>query len=93
MAERHEQLFIADSNYGIWVFDRFGTLTHRVKFEHIEAIRAHADAISIRSKEGFYTYSYASRDISGIDVSAERFDQVKNKQFIFQQNRICVRQN
>jgi hypothetical protein len=93
MAERHEQLFIADGNYGIWIFDRFGTLTHRVRFENIEAIRAHADAISIRSKEGFYTYSYASRDIAGIDVSAERFDQVKNKQFIFQQNRICVRQN
>lgn len=93
MAERHEQLFIADGNYGIWVFDRFGTLTHRVRFENIQSIRAHADAISIMTNTGFFSYAYQTREIAMVAVDAERFDRVKDKQFIFQQNRICVRQN
>lgn len=93
MAERHEQLFIADSNFGIWVFDRFGTLTHRLPISGIQGIRAHADAIIVCANQEFWKYSYETRGIEKLDVKADHFDQVKGKQYFFQQNQICVRQN
>ena len=58
MAERHEQLFIADRNYGVWVFDRFGTLVKRIPMKGISKFSSHADGMYILADQKGYLLSY-----------------------------------
>ena len=58
MAERHEQLIIADSSYGLWVFDRFGSLTKRIPIDQLTYMRAHASGVYLQTKTGAMWYNY-----------------------------------
>lgn len=60
MAERHEQLIIADADYGLWVFDRFGTLVHRHPIDGIRWIKAHADGVLLSTTTGWKWWKYGA---------------------------------
>lgn len=61
MAERHEQVIVADAAYGLWIFDRFGTLVHRIPIDGLQSLRTHADHMVLRADSSLYTLSYGER--------------------------------
>lgn len=58
MAERHEQLIVADKNYGLWVLDRFGTLVRRIPIQGIEEMRTHASGLVLKVGEDYFWMRY-----------------------------------
>lgn len=61
MAERHEQVIVADAGYGLWIFDRFGTLVHRIPIDDLRELRTHADHMVLRADSSLYTLGYGER--------------------------------
>lgn len=58
MAERHEQLIVADKNYGLWVLDRFGTLVRKIPLKGIEEMRTHASGMVLKVGEAYFWLRY-----------------------------------
>ncbi|MFM1932717.1 MAG: hypothetical protein RL226_2020 [Bacteroidota bacterium] len=90
IAERHEQLWLADANYGIWIFDRFGTLVHRIPVQDLRSMRAHAEAVILTTSHGVFEVNYSSRALDHLSDSSGEMDYVGDKWFSYEQNRICI---
>lgn len=60
LAERHEQVILADANYGLWIFDRFGGITKRVPIENLVYMRAHASGVFLQTTTGVLWYAYGA---------------------------------
>lgn len=58
LAERHEQVVIADATYGLWVLDRFGTLVHRHPLKGIWWMKTHATGVLIMTDMGPFWWSF-----------------------------------
>ncbi len=58
LAERHEQLLVADERYGIWVFDRFGTAVRSIPIAGIRGLQTHASGMTILTDAGLLWLRY-----------------------------------
>ena len=71
MAERHEQLILADASYGLWVFDRFGSLTKRIPVDNLTYMRAHASGVYLQTDHGPMWYNYGDIEPQVIENKGE----------------------
>ena len=58
MAERHEQLIIADRTHGLWIFDRFGTFVRSIPIQGLRELRTHASGMSLATDHGLFWMRY-----------------------------------
>lgn len=58
LAERHEQLLIADKLYGIWIFDRFGTAVRGIPIEGVTGLQTHASGMTVITENGLLWLQY-----------------------------------
>ncbi len=58
MAERHEQLIVADRAYGLWIFDRFGTFVRGIPVQGLRELRTHASGMTLLSDYGVFWMRY-----------------------------------
>ncbi len=71
MAERHEQLMIADRTYGLWIFDRFGTYVRRIYLPGITELRTHAPGMTIITDDEVYWLRYGELEPQKVELPAE----------------------
>lgn len=58
MAERHEQLIIADRTHGLWIFDRFGTFVRSIPIQGLRELRTHASGMCLATDYGLFWMRY-----------------------------------
>jgi hypothetical protein len=58
LAERHEQVIMADAGYGLYIFDRFGTLVRRIPIRALHSLRTHADGMILHADTTLYRLPY-----------------------------------
>lgn len=71
MAERHEQLIIADRKYGLWIFDRFGTYVRSIPIEGLRELRTHAPGMTLITEDGVFWLRYGDLFPEKVELPAE----------------------
>ncbi len=86
LAERHEQVILADANYGLWIFDRFGGIAKRIPIKGLIEMRTHASGIFLRTEDGPLWYNYGGIEpntfqTTKVPISIYLFDAQNGKYF------------
>lgn len=68
LAERHEQLLVADKHYGIWIFDRFGTAVRSIPIAGIQGLQTHASGMAITTDDGLLWLRYGDFEPQKLDL-------------------------
>lgn len=82
LAERKEQVIMADAGYGLLIFDRFGTLVRRIPVNGLKSLRTHADGMILRADSSLYRLPYGALDpefIRPFQAENEELDMSRNR--------------
>ncbi|MFT4778339.1 MAG: hypothetical protein ACJAU0_000575 [Flavobacteriales bacterium] len=95
LAERHEQVILADANYGLWIFDRFGGIAKRIPINGVLEMRTHASGIFLRTESGPLWYNYGAIEPEifqnpKASTSKQLFDAQNGKYFYLQAKKLQV---